>query len=258
MTKRASLLQQLHGYGVIEMRWTDQDGDHFEQGDVEFWLDGQKRRAMLVSKLGDPYFWIGTDGVKVWIFDLSTKPRQLLVDSLEAIQAVETVDSGVASVAELMRILPLGLGTIPPEEAEIVGCRSSGDGNWILELRSDDRTIDREIFTINSDTWRPSRVALLNDNGTAVMDLTSPSRRLIRVDIPNRSSLGSPLVSAILDIAITGEAQAKAKFAFQRLSTDMSEQPLDRVFDLDILRQALQPEVQGSLLGPSVGDGHEP
>ena len=258
MSKRAGLLQQLHGYGVIELTWTDQDGDHFEQGDVEFWLDGQHRRAMRISKLGEPYFWVGTDGLKAWVFDLSSSPRQLLVDSLAAMEAAETADSGIASVSELMRILPLGIGTIPLSEAEVVSCRTGGDGNWLLELQPSERKIDRELFTINSDTWRPVRVSLLNANGSSAMILSTPSRRMVRVDIPNRSSLGSPLVSAILEIAIIGEASATAKFALEKLSTDMSEQPLDRLFELDILRQAMQPEVEGSLIRSGTGDQRDP
>ena len=213
---------------------------------------------MRISKLGEPYFWIGTDGLKAWVFDLSSSPTQLLVDSLAAVEAAETADSGIGSVTELMRILPLGIGTIPLSESEVVSCRNGGDGNWLLELVSSERKVDRELFTINSDTWRPARVALLNANGSAGMILSTPSRRMIRVDIPNRSSLRSPLVSAILQIAIMGEASAKAKFALEKLSTDMSEQPLDRLFDLNILRQALQPEVEGSLIRSGTGDQREP
>ncbi|MCH2153399.1 MAG: hypothetical protein MK089_08690 [Phycisphaerales bacterium] len=253
MTARAASLQQLHGYGVIELRWKDQEGDHFEQGDVEFWLDGPSRRAMRISKLGDPYFWIGTDGVKLWLFDLSSRPTQLLIDELSVLQNAEAVGFGVASVAELMRILPLGLGTIPPETGDVLGCQSTGDGEWLLQFQPRGAKVERESVTLDSDTWRPVQVSLLNANGTAGLVLNTPSPRKVRVDIPGQSSLGSPLVSAILEISILGDSRAEAKFALENLSTDMSEQPLDRLFELNVLRQALQPEREGSLLESGAG-----
>ena len=258
MTRRSELLQQLHGYGVIELRWSDQDGDHFEQGDVEFWLDGQQRRSMRISKLGEPYFWIGTDGDTAWVFDLSSSPRQLLVDRLATIEASEAEEAGIASISQIMRILPLGIGTLPPSDMEEIFCREAGDGDWWLEFRTAGSKMARETLTIDSNTWRPTRVSLLNANGTAGMVLRTPSNRMLRVDIPDRSSLGSPLVSAILEIEIKGDSSARAKFALEKLSTDMSEQPLDRLFDLAVLRQALQPEVEGPLVGSDTGDRREP
>ena len=87
MQERSDMLQRLHGWGIVELRWTDAEGAHFEQGDMDFWMDGPDRLAVRISKLGDSYFWMGTDGTDAWIFDLFERPRRLMVDSMAKVRA---------------------------------------------------------------------------------------------------------------------------------------------------------------------------
>ncbi|MCH2132367.1 MAG: hypothetical protein MK116_01330 [Phycisphaerales bacterium] len=258
LDERSQLLQRLHGYGIVELRWTDADGDHFEQGDMEFWIDGPDRLAMRISKLGEPYFWIGTDGRMAWVFDLSGRPRRLAVDSMDRVRRAQS--AGETSVLDTTRMLRAGLGMVPPPPAsEVTSLRRGEDGTWWLETRLDTDDERRLRLHVASETWQPLRVELVNANGTRGRVVSSRARRLKRIEIPGRSSLGSPIVSGVMDIRDLPESGNSARFSFEGLSTDMADQPMDRVFDLEILKQALRPEIEEPLVGPgtpnSTSDG---
>ncbi|MEE2906297.1 MAG: hypothetical protein VX527_00545 [Planctomycetota bacterium] len=249
MQERSDLLQQLHGWGVVELRWTDAEGSHFEQGDLEFWMEGSDRLAVRISKLGDPYFWIGTDGTDAWIFDLSERPRRLMVDSMAKVRAVGQTGGPWLSILDTVRMMRTGLGASPPPSLEDVSSLESADNStWRLTFRDGADQARRVRLHVDSDTWRPLQLELFNTNGTKGITVGSRSSRTKRVEIPNRSSLGSPIVSAIMDVRDDTATDTLARFAFEGLTTDLSAEPVERLFDLDTLRASLRPEVEGPLL----------
>ena len=74
---RAGSLRTVHATGVAELRWSDRDGAHFEQGDLDLrWADGLGIAAS-VSKFGDRHAWLGSDGSRWWRFDLKARPPAL-------------------------------------------------------------------------------------------------------------------------------------------------------------------------------------
>jgi hypothetical protein len=75
---RVGGLRVLHARGVAELRWSDAQGDHFEQGDADLrWCAG-RGIAVSVSKLGDRHLWVGSDGARWWRFDLKSSPTRLV------------------------------------------------------------------------------------------------------------------------------------------------------------------------------------
>ena len=75
---RVGGLRVLHARGVAELRWSDAQGDHFEQGDADLrWCAG-RGIAVSVSKLGDRHLWVGSDGSRWWRFDLKSSPTRLV------------------------------------------------------------------------------------------------------------------------------------------------------------------------------------
>lgn len=255
LQERAELLQQLHGWGIVELRWTDEEGDHFEQGDLEFWIDGPDRLAVRISKLGDPYFWIGTDGTQAWIFDLSQQPRRLLVDPMAKIRAAGRQRGTWLSIMDTVRMMRAGLGTLPPPREKAVLDLHRGEGTtWWLTARAGPNDERRLRLHVDSNTWRPLHLELLNANGTRGITLGTRSSRTKRIKIPNRSSLAWPIVSAVMEVRDDTAADTFARFAFEGFGADLSEEPLERVFDLDTLRAALRPDVEGPLLDTRPGD----
>lgn len=255
MQERSDMLQRLHGWGIVELRWTDAEGAHFEQGDMDFWMDGPDRLAVRISKLGDSYFWMGTDGTDAWIFDLSERPRRLMVDSMAKVRAAGQQVGPWLSIMDTVRMMRAGLGSLPPPPQEDVLTLETGDNStWWLTFHDVADEARRVRLHVDSDTWRPLQLELFNANGTRGITVGSRSSRTKRVDIPNRSSLASPIVSAVMDVRDETAADTLARFVFEGLTTDLSEEPLERLFDLDTLRESLRPEFEGPLLESRRGD----
>ncbi|MDG2423716.1 MAG: hypothetical protein P8M22_07045 [Phycisphaerales bacterium] len=249
LSERAKLLEHIHGWGVIELQWADDQGSHFEQGDLEFWIDGNERLAVRISKLGDTYFWIGTDGVEAWVFDLSDRPRRLLSGSMQAIQESAVHEGSWLSILDMIRMMRAGLGALPPPAREDVLSLGPGEDGALLLLFRDNTDSNRRVrMELSPNTWRPTQLSLLNSNGTSLITAGTRSSRTKRVVIPGRSSLASPIISAVLEVRDEAAVDTLARFAFEGMTTDLSDQPLNRIFDMDILRKSLRPEVEGPLL----------
>ena len=108
------------------------------------------------------------------------------------------------------------------------------------------------------DTWRPLSIQFTGSGGASQhMRIDTIGRRIVKVEIPGQSSLAWPQVSAVLEMK-GGVEGSSARFAFDRMSSDVSEQPMNRVFDLDSLRAALRPEVEGRILGGDADRDHSP
>lgn len=67
--QRIDALAELHSDGVVEITWTDDDGDHFEQGDIELWALQPSDLTVRISKLDEDIIWLGSDAERHWIID---------------------------------------------------------------------------------------------------------------------------------------------------------------------------------------------
>src|SRR5262245_18852154 len=66
---RVAQLKTLYGDGVLQIRWTDEQGhSHSDQGDMELWLNLPRKTALRVDKVGEVLLWLGSDDDRVWIF----------------------------------------------------------------------------------------------------------------------------------------------------------------------------------------------
>ena len=71
---RVSQLQKTYSYGVLELRWEDERGIHTEpQVDVKMWFELPYLSAIRVEKLGEVFFWAGSDERRFWAFSLLDK-----------------------------------------------------------------------------------------------------------------------------------------------------------------------------------------
>ena len=99
---RVGGLACLHAKGVAELRSRDASGDHFDQGDVDFrWMPG-RGVAASISKFGDRWSWIGSDGVRWWAFELKAEPVALRWGRLDGARA-----GMVGALPSLMALRPL-------------------------------------------------------------------------------------------------------------------------------------------------------
>ena len=76
---RVSRLETVESRGSLELRYSDTDGEHFDQCEFDVFLAPGGRGALRATKLGNNFLWIGGDGTRGWIFRLDTDPTVLKV-----------------------------------------------------------------------------------------------------------------------------------------------------------------------------------
>jgi len=232
---RVGRLQQFYSRGVIELRWEDEQGSHFEQGDVDVWVDLPKRTALRISKAGEVLAWLGSDDSRYWFFDLLDEPTQLVV----------------ASHDEPVSIAMAGLQLDSATLLDVLGLRRLGDtgtvradaetGKWIARTQGAGAQLHMEL---DAQTGLPTRIEALD--GAGGMRLVSELGRYERVEMRGVSSLNWPklatrIVLTAPQTSLDGRS-GDARLYLSRPTTVVGSQPMDRVFDLNRLMDSLQPD----------------
>jgi hypothetical protein len=123
---RVGALRFLHARGVAELRWTDEQGSHFEQGDADIrWCAG-RGVAASISKFGDRHAWLGSDGTRWWRFELKTAPSRLVWGMIAA-----SAPTQAAREAQVANPRFLGIAPLLPRAGAVVEVR---DGLAWVEL----------------------------------------------------------------------------------------------------------------------------
>jgi hypothetical protein len=112
---RVGTLRFLHARGIAELRWTDEQGSHFEQGDADIrWCAG-RGVAASISKFGDRHAWLGSDGTRWWRFELKTAPSRLVWGMIAASAPTQAAREAQVANPRFLGIAPL----IPRAEAVV-------------------------------------------------------------------------------------------------------------------------------------------
>ena len=107
-------MRQLELEGVAQLEWTDEDGSHREQGDMQAWIDGDLRVSLRLTKFGDVVVWMGQDQRVAWMFDLLSDPTCLTIVAPKR----STLAGGLPLDPSVLRLL---LGFEPlPDDAEVM------------------------------------------------------------------------------------------------------------------------------------------
>ena len=215
-SQRTSAFDVLVARGVIEFRWTDESGNHKEQGDLDFWKQGTSV-SIRVSKLGEPLIWLGGGRDSYWFFDLLGDETTLTLGG----------DNSIFSDIQTSLIL-LGLEPLPEGEMTMNG--------GIVTVRDD---LGRMwTATFEPVTNRPLEIRVDRGTGKA----SALHRKGILVEIDNKLALYWPVTGGLIDLEDSRDA-TRIKIAFSSISTIIDEEPMDRVFDVDFLERALKPSV---------------
>lgn len=117
---RVSRLEILESRASLELRYTDESGDHFDQCEADVFLASGGRGALRATKVGNNLLWVGSDGKRGWIFRLDKEPTSLTVfDDIGATApGARLAGEGAAEFSLLspacVRALA-ALGPVPPE-----------------------------------------------------------------------------------------------------------------------------------------------
>lgn len=240
---RVSKLRQTYSYGVLELKWEDERGSHSEpQVEIDLWLDLPDRTALRVTKLGDVYFWIGSDEHDYWVFNLLNRDdKRAVIRSRDDDSTAESMASfGInpESLLDLMALRPIaevdGQDSVAVEEAEAYGAWS------VSELGVDGTT--RMFF--EKGTLHPVRVELRSPEGELLV--ISTLSRYESVFVAGEMILSYPKSAMWIDI-VDVVGNGFAKLHLNEMTTDVPERQLGRVFDIERLLGNMKPhDVEGS------------
>ncbi len=212
---RTSQFTNLVGRGVIEFKWSDDAGTHKEQGELDFWKQGDSI-SLRISKLGELIAWFGGEGKNFWFFDMMSDESSLTIGGKQ----------GMFNDIEIALTL-LGLQPLP--EGEL---KQNTDGSMSL-LDSKNRT-----WTANFTESGHRPIQMKVTHGDRVMQAIH--RKGIRVEIENLHELHWPETSGLIDFT-DNQGNAEIKIVFSSLSTIVEDEPMNLVMNLECLTDALQP-----------------
>lgn len=213
--KRTANFQELVGRGVIEFRWTDEDGKHREQGDLDFWKQGEAL-SLRISKLGELIMWFGGDANQIWLFDLLRDETTL------SINGESNLFSDIKMALVLLGLSPLPAGELTVAKNGVVTLLDAEGKKWTI------------LF--EQDMNRPIEITVVDGDETS----RAFHRRGIRVELENLHELHWPVTGGLIDLTST-RGNTEIKIAFETLSTVVAEERLDRVMSLSFLEKALKP-----------------
>lgn len=242
--ERLDRYRTLNARGNIELRWRDDRGRHFEQGDLDFYLDQPRRTAFRVSKLGEIYFWAGSDDSCFWFFDLSRDQRHLVVESLDAEWMREGDQEDGVAFRPLTVLDLMALSRVPETASENENRPVAFDARrdaWHVVVNG----LGGEVrLYFDRETRLPMRAESLNDRGEPVAQSTI--RRYRAVDQPTGAGGGviRPVMPTLVDIQPMDDSvgQMEVKIALGSPTAAVDETALRRVFDLARLAGSLRPQ----------------
>ena len=240
---RIAKLQTLNANGVIEIRWRDDRGSHFEQGDMELWLKLPRHVALRVEKLGETLLWLGSDESRYWLFDMIGDEKVLRLGRHEDAGAID--QNNALGVRPLVLLDLLGLTPMPVAETPPPVQFNAQHDAWMIQVQGSGGPM-RIYFDRQS--LLPKRVEAVSSTDDQAT-LFSSLRRYESVWQPNMPPLAFPKMPKLVDIASTSDAPASGQFsggsvkiAIDQMTGQVPAEQLQHVFDLERLRQALRPD----------------
>lgn len=236
--ERVEGLSNLYSRGVIEIRWRDGDGRHFEQGNLDLWLELPRRTALRVEKLGNVFLWLGSDEERFWLFDMLGDETVLLTAHHDS--AIR--GTGLLTVRPLALLDLAGLSALPETEGTI-----EYDGEldaWVVTAPGQGGMMR---MYMHRTSLLPLRVESLDEAGdvayTSEIRLTR-YRTAARPGVPPSQFGHMPTLIDITSAQPPGEGitSGEIKIALGTPTGRVDDQPMDRVFDLDRLMRSMRPD----------------
>ena len=253
--RRIEQLHTLYADGVVEIRWQDKNGNHYEQGNMELWMQLPRRTALRVEKLSLVRLWLGSDDQRYWLFDLTGDQKVLHVGKHNE---VVKEDSGAFAVKPLA-LLDLMAMTPLPDSGHAAGGKSprfpavNYDQKldaWVIEAAGGGGLL-RMYFDRQSRL--PKRVESVGEKGQA--SLVSTLDKYKPVDVQGISPLASPLMAHTIRVASTAasvmapavssahKASGEVSLFIDSATANADQKQLGHVFDLQQLIQSMRPDV---------------
>ncbi len=244
--ERLNRLETVYGSGIIELRWRDEDGRHYEQGNMELWLGLPRRVALRVFKAGRDFLWIGSDDSHFWIFDMTGDETILTADRHDTVLLDD--EGEVLSLQPLVLLDAAGLGRLDePLDPDGAVEYDADRGAWVAEARGRGGPI-RVYFDV--ETLEPVRVEALNSRGEMVLH----SRLADPLYVERRAGPEARIPRRIHIEMADGGGRISLGFdrAYPPSDGKVDDMFTERVFDFEALHRRMPPDV---VEGHPPGDG---
>ena len=241
--ERVSRVDVVYARGVMELRWDDEDGRHFEQGDLDLWLDLPHRTALNVSKFGERLMWLGSNETAGWVFEFGdglTVLRLAVGPAGDRARGQLPIDpADLVALCGLMRL---------DERARVA--YDEGLDAWVIGPPPDGAGL--RVY-LDREKRLPVRAELRDEAGGILFYSGIKLQRYDRLGETGAAPGSAPLVPTLVDIFGTGGFEAK--LAVRDPTADEQEQRAD-YFDLDWLTGKFPPDrVEGAPPLAATGDG---
>lgn len=226
---RVERLGRIAARGVIEMWWTDDDGRHYEQGELDLWISLPSRTALNISKLGHRFMWIGSDDRQTWLFEFRDGVTTLHLADPDRLMA-----EGVMPFEPTLLLELGGLTPLPAAGGEVRYARDHDA--WAI------RAPDRPVLFLDRQSLLPVRAELLDDVGGILLYSAMKRSRYERVKLSGVSPLGGPMFPTLVNIKSTD-----GRFEVQLSARGPNDSGVNaNFFDLAWLKGWFKPERDAS------------
>lgn len=244
-------LPSLVAGGTLEVRWRDDQGDHFEQGDLDLRFRAPGELSLRLSKVGETQFLGGCNATHWWWFEGWTKPTRLAIGSRRADGRSAAKDAErrgpPIQADELLTLLALRpfarIETDRPAQKRV-------DGEWIVDL--DDRTspmgLPTRLVFVPAQAqgavgWTMRSLEVLDAAGTVVLSALYEDHA--RIERRGVATGDWPVMAKRVTITVPPHGDRTGfewRIVLDRPSAT-GERIAERLFDLQAVRAAVRAEV---------------
>ena len=259
---RVARLETLESRASLELRYSDSDGDHFDQCEADVFLASGGRGALRATKVGNNLLWVGSDGRQGWIFRLDKEPTTLVVfEDLASYAPGQR--AGADGAAEFGLLAPSSVRTLAalapiPEKSKVVPIADAAADRPLaerFELVFESSFGRRAAMRFGADGL-PSSVRLLGAGGGTL--LSAELAEYTAAQAENLAQGAWPKVPRKVVVTMPG-GDAGRKPAEARIYLDapiaMAKRMKPRFFVLDELVAQLRPDSVEHVVASEGGDG---
>lgn len=253
---RAESIMRLYGRGIFETRWTDEDGSaHVEQGYLDLWYERSDRLASRVSKFGETFAVTGMNETSMW---LHLEGEQSVFYSGQRVEGtILSMDSMPVDPRMYRSVLGLSPLTAVADRPDAIWNPEAEA--WVFDLPVMDPAMPTRLWMRPSADY-PFRLeyTLSSDGGRLVVE--HDPRRTRVIELPDQPVTRWPVFcnSVSLELHSSDRLLSRSLVVFDRLSCEVDQKIMDRVFDLDVMRDGLGPDRIESLGRYAPAEGASP
>ena len=234
--ERVKKFRGINAGGSIEMRWTDDDGDHFESCLAEVWIKLPDKTAMNIQKLGERLMWLGSSGDDAWVMTFSKEEKVLYVYGNDERREEDSPTRLPIEPSLLLKMLGLSKITIPENaKSKLVDFDAKRDA-WILSIEEQHKQRSLRLY-FDREKKLPIRIEYLSADGKIQMYSELLLRRYDTVEMVGLIPGTQPRFPTLVDIYNT-QGSVAIKLALRQPVDDVK----DHFFELDWIIRTFKPD----------------